>query len=45
MLREGAADLTALARTFLRDPHWPQRAARELGVTSALPDVYGRAGW
>ncbi|SMB91899.1 NADH:flavin oxidoreductase/NADH oxidase [Deinococcus hopiensis] len=45
VLRDGAADLTALARTFLRDPHWTQRAARELGVTPALPDVYGRAGW
>ncbi|BDP41836.1 oxidoreductase [Deinococcus aetherius] len=45
ILHEGAADLVALARAFLRDPHWPQRAAREFGLTPALPDVYARAGW
>ncbi|MEF2277713.1 NADH:flavin oxidoreductase/NADH oxidase [Deinococcus sp. YIM 134068] len=45
LLQEGTADLVALARAFLRDPHWPQRAARELGMSPALPDVYGRAGW
>ncbi|WP_216319110.1 NADH:flavin oxidoreductase/NADH oxidase [Deinococcus aestuarii] len=45
VLAEGMADLTAVARAFLRDPHWPQRAAREFGLTPALPDVYARAGW
>ncbi|WP_102125038.1 NADH:flavin oxidoreductase/NADH oxidase [Deinococcus planocerae] len=45
VLQEGAADLVALGRPFLRDPHWPQRAAREFGLTPTLPDVYARAGW
>ncbi|MBB5233322.1 NADH:flavin oxidoreductase/NADH oxidase [Deinococcus budaensis] len=45
VLQDGVADLVALGRPFLRDPHWPQRAARELGLTPALPDVYARAGW
>ncbi|GMA16367.1 NADH:flavin oxidoreductase/NADH oxidase [Deinococcus metallilatus] len=45
VLEEGAADLIALARAFLRDPHWPQRAAAEFGVKPTLPDVYARAGW
>jgi 2,4-dienoyl-CoA reductase-like NADH-dependent reductase (Old Yellow Enzyme family) len=45
LLQGGDADLIALARAFLRDPHWPQRAARELGAAPSLPDVYARAGW
>lgn len=45
VLGDGAADLTALGRVFLRDPHWVQRAARELGLTPTVPEVYGRAGW
>lgn len=45
VLEEGSADLIALARAFLRDPHWPQRAAREFGLKPTLPDVYARAGW
>ncbi|WP_034387534.1 NADH:flavin oxidoreductase/NADH oxidase [Deinococcus sp. YIM 77859] len=45
VLGQGSADLIALGRAFLRDPHWPQRAARELGLSPALPDVYARAGW
>ncbi|TDE86734.1 NADH:flavin oxidoreductase/NADH oxidase [Deinococcus sp. S9] len=45
VLAEGSADLVALARAFLRDPHWPQRAAREFGLRPTLPDVYARAGW
>ncbi|GAA5514982.1 NADPH dehydrogenase [Deinococcus carri] len=45
VLREGAADLIALGRPFLRDPHWVQRAAHEFGVQLPLPDVYARAGW
>ncbi|MGI8748650.1 MAG: NADH:flavin oxidoreductase/NADH oxidase, partial [Deinococcus sp.] len=31
ILETGLADLVALAREALRDPHWPQRAAHELG--------------
>ncbi|MFC6590683.1 NADH:flavin oxidoreductase/NADH oxidase [Deinococcus lacus] len=33
LLQEGQADFVALGRAMLRDPHWPQRAAHELGVT------------
>ncbi|WP_207456591.1 NADH:flavin oxidoreductase/NADH oxidase [Azospirillum sp. SYSU D00513] len=43
VLQEGAADLVALARKFLEDPRWPQRAARELGVEVPLPKQYGYA--
>ena len=37
------ADLVALAREFLRDPHWTLRAAKALRSTSSVPDQYGRA--
>jgi 2,4-dienoyl-CoA reductase-like NADH-dependent reductase (Old Yellow Enzyme family) len=33
ILAEGSADVVLLARELLRDPHWPLRAAYELGVT------------
>lgn len=45
ILQAGQADLIALARPMLRDPHWVQRAAKELGVKLNLPDAYSRAGW
>ncbi|RJF73469.1 NADH:flavin oxidoreductase/NADH oxidase [Deinococcus cavernae] len=45
ILQAGDADLIALARPFLRDPHWTQRAARELGLRPELPQAYARAGW
>lgn len=45
VLQSGDADLIALGRPFLRDPHWTQRAARELGLRPALPEQYARAGW
>jgi hypothetical protein len=32
-----------LARTLLRDPYWPLRAARELGVDVEWPVQYQRA--
>ena len=32
IIRAGRADLVLLAREFLRDPNWPLRAARALGV-------------
>jgi 2,4-dienoyl-CoA reductase-like NADH-dependent reductase (Old Yellow Enzyme family) len=32
ILADGAADAVFLARAMLRDPHWPLRAAHELGV-------------
>jgi 2,4-dienoyl-CoA reductase-like NADH-dependent reductase (Old Yellow Enzyme family) len=43
ILRDGDADLIALARELLRDPHWPLRAARELGAEVAWPVQYVRA--
>jgi 2,4-dienoyl-CoA reductase-like NADH-dependent reductase (Old Yellow Enzyme family) len=32
VVASGAADVVLLARAMLRDPHWPLRAAHELGV-------------
>jgi 2,4-dienoyl-CoA reductase-like NADH-dependent reductase (Old Yellow Enzyme family) len=45
ILRTGQADMVFLAREMLRDPYWPARAARELGVGAAgmTPAQYGRA--
>ena len=43
IIRTGQADLVALAREFLRDPHWTWRAAKALRSTSSVPDQYGRA--
>lgn len=43
ILREGRADLIALAREFLLDPNWPVKAARALGIDdylSTLPESY-----
>lgn len=55
VLVEGSADAVMIAREALRDPHWPLRAARELGVavgTSRAPadgpawqPQYERAAW
>ncbi len=45
ILRTGQADLVFLAREMLRDPYWPRRAARELGVEVEMPrpPQYARA--
>ena len=43
ILRSGQADLVVMARELLRDPHWPLRAARELGVKVKWPPQYERA--
>jgi 2,4-dienoyl-CoA reductase-like NADH-dependent reductase (Old Yellow Enzyme family) len=45
ILRTGQADMVFLAREMLRDPYWPARAARELGVSTdkMAPVQYGRA--
>jgi 2,4-dienoyl-CoA reductase-like NADH-dependent reductase (Old Yellow Enzyme family) len=45
IIREGQADEVLLAREFLRDPHWPLRAARVLGLKDAVvpPPQYARA--
>jgi 2,4-dienoyl-CoA reductase-like NADH-dependent reductase (Old Yellow Enzyme family) len=43
IVAEGRADCVLLARELLRDPYWPLRAARELGVTVDWPAQYLRA--
>jgi 2,4-dienoyl-CoA reductase-like NADH-dependent reductase (Old Yellow Enzyme family) len=43
ILRDGSADLVAIAREFLRDPRFPQRAARALGADLPWPPQYQRA--
>ena len=43
ILQEGQADLVLLGRELLRDPRWPLRAARELGLTVPWPAQYARA--
>lgn len=45
IIRAGQADLVALARELLRDPHWPLRAAHVLGQTAPWPPQYRRARW
>lgn len=42
LLREGHADLIALARGLMDDPNWPLHAARELGVADPLALVHPR---
>ncbi len=43
ILDRGEADLIIMAREFLRDPYFPRRAAKELGVAIEAPIQYGRA--
>ena len=43
IIRSGQADMVALAREFLRDPHWVWRAAKALRATSSVPQQYQRA--
>ena len=43
IVRSGSADMVLLARQLLRDPYWPLRAARELGVAVEWPAQYQRA--
>lgn len=43
IVRSGQADCVLLARELLRDPYFPLRAARELGVTLEWPAQYVRA--
>lgn len=46
IVASGQADAVMLAREMLRDPHFPLRAAHELGVELAYwPDQYTRAKW
>ena len=44
IIHSGQADLVFLAREMLRDPYWPLRAARELGVAVPYPVQYARSG-
>jgi len=44
IIQSGQADLVFLAREMLRDPYWPLRAARELGVAVPYPVQYARSG-
>jgi 2,4-dienoyl-CoA reductase-like NADH-dependent reductase (Old Yellow Enzyme family) len=42
IVAEGQADMIALARGMLHDPHWPWRAAAELGAEVDYPPQYVR---
>ncbi|MEH7106269.1 MULTISPECIES: NADPH dehydrogenase NamA [Bacillaceae] len=44
ILQNDRADLILIARELLRDPYWPRRAAKELGVKIESPKQYER-GW
>ncbi len=43
IIASGRADAVLLARAMLRDPYWPLRAARALGVEGPWPPQYLRA--
>ena len=43
VVAEGQADMVALARGILYDPHWPWHAAAELGATVSAPKQYLRS--
>ncbi|MBI5595844.1 MAG: NADH:flavin oxidoreductase/NADH oxidase [Elusimicrobia bacterium] len=43
IVASGRADAVLLARQFLREPYWPLRAAKELGVEGPWPKQYLRA--
>ena len=44
VVAEGKADMVALGRGFLDDPHWGWHAAKALGAEVARPPQYPRAG-
>lgn len=44
VIADGAADAVLIARKSLRDPYFPLRAARKLGVDAPIPPQYER-GW
>jgi 2,4-dienoyl-CoA reductase-like NADH-dependent reductase (Old Yellow Enzyme family) len=43
IISSGEADAVFLARAMLRDPYWPNHAAKELGAEGAWPVQYARA--
>ncbi|BDI23310.1 oxidoreductase [Herbiconiux sp. L3-i23] len=46
IIARGDADVVSLGRELMRDPHWPLRAAHELGVEIGYwPPQYLRARW
>jgi 2,4-dienoyl-CoA reductase-like NADH-dependent reductase (Old Yellow Enzyme family) len=45
IIQSGRADVVLLARELLRDPHFPLRAAHELGYEIKWPNQYVRAQW
>lgn len=42
LLQAGSADLVLLGRVLLRDPYFPLRAAKALGVPAEVPPQYQR---
>ena len=42
IVASGKADMVALARGVMDDPHWAWHAAQALGVTTTYPDQYIR---
>jgi NADPH2 dehydrogenase len=44
IVAQGRADMVAMARAFLDDPHWGWHAAELLGADSPRPPQYLRAG-
>ncbi|MEI6109935.1 MAG: NADH:flavin oxidoreductase/NADH oxidase, partial [Actinomycetes bacterium] len=45
ILREGQADLIAIARELLDDPNWPLHAARELGMSNEFSLLAPQYAW
>jgi 2,4-dienoyl-CoA reductase-like NADH-dependent reductase (Old Yellow Enzyme family) len=43
IIKGGEADIVLLAREFLREPYWPLKAAKELGVKVPVAEQYARA--
>jgi 2,4-dienoyl-CoA reductase-like NADH-dependent reductase (Old Yellow Enzyme family) len=43
IVASGQADMVALGRTILDEPHWPWKAAQVLGAEVARPPQYARA--
>jgi 2,4-dienoyl-CoA reductase-like NADH-dependent reductase (Old Yellow Enzyme family) len=44
IVAEGKADMIAIARAFLDDPHWAWHAAQTLGAEVTRPVQYARVG-
>ena len=44
LISTGSVDVVLLGREALRDPHWPQRAAHELG-SDAYPSLFSAPHW